>query len=72
MIIKSFEISDPSNYEHLVSIEEDYGDLNNDIPIIVVGKYILGGLHEIRRFLEPRISEYEESGCGFVKDGMFR
>jgi len=53
--IKSFEISDPSNYEYLVSIEQEYKDENNDIPIIVIGEYILGGLDEISRWLEPRI-----------------
>ncbi len=63
--IKSFEISDPSNYEYLVSIEQEYKDENNDIPIIVIGEYILGGLDEISRWLEPRIEEYKDSGCEF-------
>jgi len=63
--IKSFEISDPKSYEYLVSIEEEYKDRNNDIPIIVIGKYILGGPDEIRRLLEPRIVEYKDSGCEF-------
>ncbi len=65
LLIKSFEISDPSNYEYLVSIEEEYGDRNNDIPVIVIGKYILGGTDEIRRWLELRIAEYADSGCDF-------
>ncbi len=65
LIIKSFEISDPLNYDHLVSIEEEYNDLNNNIPIIVIGKYILGGPDEIRRWLEVRIAEYKDSGCDF-------
>ncbi len=63
--IRSFEISDPKSYEYLVSIEEEYKDQNNDIPIIVIGKYILGGLSETRRWLEPRIAEYKDSGCEF-------
>lgn len=65
LIIKSFDISDPSNYEYLVSIEEEYEDSNNDIPIIVIGKYILGGFDEIKKWLEPRILEYKDSGCNF-------
>ncbi len=65
LTIKSFEISDPSNYEILVSIEEEYKDPNNDIPIIVIGEYILGGRSEIRRWLELRIAEYADSGCDF-------
>ncbi len=65
LIIKSFEISDPANYDYLVSIEEEYQDKNNDIPIIVIGKYILGGTDEIRRWLELRIAEYADSGCDF-------
>ncbi|MBN1695012.1 DUF1573 domain-containing protein [candidate division WOR-3 bacterium] len=65
LIIKSFEISDPANYEHLVSIEEEYQDKNNEIPIIVIGNYILGGAGEIRKWLEVRIAEYKDSGCDF-------
>ncbi|MEJ2306242.1 MAG: DUF1573 domain-containing protein [candidate division WOR-3 bacterium] len=65
LIIKSFEISNPDNYEFLVSIEEEYQDPNNDIPIAVIGKYILGGRGEIRRLLELKISEYADSGCDF-------
>jgi len=67
--IKSFEISDPSNYELLVAMEEEYGDPNNDIPVVVIGEYILGGRGEIRRWLEPRIAEYKDSGCGFPELG---
>jgi cytochrome c biogenesis protein CcdA/glutaredoxin len=63
--IRSFEISDPKSYEYLTSIEKEYKNENNDIPIIVIGKYILGGLSEIRRWLEPRIAEYKDSGCEF-------
>jgi cytochrome c biogenesis protein CcdA len=63
--IRSFEISDPKSYEYLISIEEEYKDQNNDIPIVVIGKYILGGPDEIRRWLEPRIVEYQDSGCDF-------
>ncbi len=65
LTIKSFDISDPLNYDHLVSIEEEYNDLNNDIPIMVIGDYILGGPDEIRRWLEVRIAEYKDSGCDF-------
>ena len=67
LTIKSFEISDPVNYEFLVSIEEEYKDPNNDIPVIIIGKYILGGRSEIRRWLELRIAEYADSGCDFPK-----
>ncbi|MEO0293687.1 MAG: hypothetical protein ABIN61_05645 [candidate division WOR-3 bacterium] len=63
--IKFFEIGDPSNYEYLVSIEEKYGDKNNEIPVVVIGKYILGGLEEIEKSLEEKIIEYKDSGCGF-------
>jgi cytochrome c biogenesis protein CcdA len=65
LTIKSFEISDLLNYDHLVSIEEEYNDPNNDIPVIVIGKYILGGADEIKRWLEVRIAEYKDSGCDF-------
>ncbi len=60
--IRSFEVSDPSNYEYLVSIEEKHEDINNEIPAIVIEKYILGGVDEIEDFLEDRILEYQKAG----------
>jgi cytochrome c biogenesis protein CcdA/glutaredoxin len=70
LIIKFLEISDPSNYEYLVSIEEKYKDENNEIPVVVVGRYILGGVDEVRKYLEPRIVEYKDSGCDFPEIGV--
>jgi cytochrome c biogenesis protein CcdA len=60
--IRSFDLSEPSNYEYLVSLEDKYGDRNNKIPVVVIGKYLLGGVEEIERGLENRVLEYEEKG----------
>lgn len=60
--IRSFELSEPSNYEYLVSLEDKFGDRNNKIPVVVIGKYLLGGVEEIKRGLENKILEYEEKG----------
>jgi hypothetical protein len=63
---------DPSNYGYLVSIEEKCGDKNNEIPVVVVGEYILVGVDEVGNYLEPRIVEYKDSGCDFPEIGVQR
>jgi len=63
--VRSFDISEPVNYEYLLSIEEKHNDPKNDIPIIVIGKYILGGVNEIKNGLKDRIIQYKDSGCDF-------
>ncbi len=63
--VRWFDVSDSSNYKYLLSIGKKYNDSNNDIPIIVIGKYILGGIDEIKKSLKAKTIEYEDSGCDF-------
>ena len=60
--IKSFEIGNVENYELLCKIEEKYDDYDNEIPIIVIGDYILGSASEIREKLETLVQEYMAKG----------
>ncbi|MDI6839659.1 MAG: hypothetical protein QMD71_02195 [bacterium] len=70
--MKSFEITEPNNYELLVRLEEKYKDTNNEIPVVVVGEYILGGDKEIKKNLEKIIQRYRETGCEFPEIEMKR
>jgi len=60
--IKRFEINDPSNYEKLLILEEKYKDEDNEIPVIVIGNYLISGEKEIKSQLERIIKEYENKG----------
>ena len=60
--IKRFEINDPSNYEKLLILEEKYKDEDNEIPVIVIGNYLISGEKEIKSQLERIIKEYENRG----------
>lgn len=55
--VRVFDVKDSSNYKHLVSLEEKYGGNGSEMPVIVVGEYILRGVSEIEKFLEGGILE---------------
>lgn len=63
--IQPFEIGDPQNYELLTKFEEKYEDTDNDIPVIVIGKYLLGGEEEVKENLEEIIQGYQDQGVEF-------
>ncbi|HIC93233.1 MAG TPA: hypothetical protein EYP09_03175 [Anaerolineae bacterium] len=60
--IRFFEISDPHNYEVMVSLEERYGITEVGIPEIFIGQDFLVGEEDIRAHLEGLIQRYLASG----------
>jgi len=61
---KLFEISDPQNYDLLVKLENEYGDTENDIPVIFIDQYILGSFQEIEEKLESIVRDcISQGGC---------
>jgi len=62
LVIKSFDIGNPANYEKLLKLEMVLGEEGNDIPIIVVGDRLLSGEQEIKTQLEPLIESFEKKG----------
>jgi len=66
--VKSYSIDDLDNYDLLVVLEEQFGDLGNDVPIIFIGNDVLGGREEVVGNLENMIEEYlSQGGCNFPK-----
>jgi glutaredoxin len=64
--VKSYSIEDISNYDLLVSLEEQFGDMGNDIPVVFIGADVLGGPEEVKENLESIVEEYlSQGGCDF-------
>jgi len=60
--VKYFNIKDIENYQKLVELEEKYKDTENELPVVFIGKYVLGGEEEIKKRLEEVIREYAKTG----------
>lgn len=64
--VKSYSIDDLDGYDLLVSMEEQFGDMGNEIPVIFIGKDVLGGREEVVNNLEKLIDKYKsQGGCDF-------
>ncbi len=69
--IEYFELSRPENYEALVRLEESKNDEDNEIPIIIVGEYILG-YDEIEGRLEEILKDYAKEGIPFQSKNLLK
>ena len=64
--VKSYSIDDVSNYDLLVTLEEQFSDMGNDIPVVFIGGDVLGGPEEVKEKLENLIEVYlSQGGCDF-------
>ncbi|MBC8234402.1 DUF1573 domain-containing protein [bacterium] len=64
--VKSYSIDDVSNYDLLVALEEQFGDMGNDIPVVFIGGEVLGGPEEVEENFEILVEEYlSQGGCDF-------
>ena len=63
---KYFNIKEIENYQKLVELEEKYKDTDNELPVVFIGKYVLGGKEEIKNNLEKIVKEYaKKSGTNW-------
>jgi len=69
--IRYFEVSDLKNYEALVKFGEVYNKEDNEFPIIIVGRYLLGH-REIEAELEKILDEYSKSGVSFQRPQLIK
>jgi len=70
-----FNVEDIENYQKLVELEEKYKDTDNELPVVFIGKYVLGGEEEIKKRLEEVIREYAKTGTRWpdeIKDKEFQ
>lgn len=59
-----FEISDAQNYDLLVKMENQYDDIENEIPTVFVDQYVLGSLSEIEENLKDIVKKcISKGGC---------
>lgn len=66
--VKFYSIDDVDNYDLLVSLEEQFGDMGNEIPVIFIGRDVLGGKEEVIDNLERLVEEYlAQGGCDFPR-----
>jgi len=57
-----FDIEDPDNYKLLMVLERKYKKDGNRLPVVFVGKRVLGGVEEIEKGLENTVRELARSG----------
>jgi cytochrome c biogenesis protein CcdA/glutaredoxin len=50
-------VEDPLEYRRLLDIESQLGDHNNQIPAVVIGDRILGGVDEIEKHLRAEVAK---------------
>ncbi|MEJ2568263.1 MAG: DUF1573 domain-containing protein, partial [candidate division WOR-3 bacterium] len=67
--MESFDISSPKNYELLVNIEDYCYDRGNRLPIVNIGRSVLGGKDEIEKNLEYMIRDCFRSNCDIPEFG---
>ncbi|RKZ28334.1 hypothetical protein DRQ36_10600 [bacterium] len=64
LVIRELEIEDDiNNYEKLISMEEEYGDEGNEIPVIFIGDRVIAGDEieaEFLPYLEELLAEIEK------------
>jgi len=64
--VKSYSIDDISNYDLLVTLEEQFGDMGNDVPVVFIGGEVLGGPEEVAENFVSLVEEYLlQGGCDF-------
>jgi len=61
--IESFDISSSRNYELLVKHEEHCNSRGNKLPVLIIGRSVLGGKDEIEKNLENRITGCFRVNC---------
>ena len=70
--VAAFSLSEPDNYQMLSLLEEEYQRQSNEIPVLVVGRDILGGERQIKRELESLIRKYREEGADYWPHEIIR
>ncbi|MFB3884783.1 MAG: cytochrome c biogenesis CcdA family protein [Thermodesulfobacteriota bacterium] len=60
--VQSFSVNQLKNYGLLTKFEKELKDVDNELPVVIIGNKILGGEAEIKRDLEGLIRFHAEKG----------
>jgi hypothetical protein len=60
--IQSFSLNKLDNYDLLGKFEKELKQEDNELPVVIIGKNILGGEAKIRKDLEGLVKSYAEKG----------
>jgi hypothetical protein len=60
--VQSFSVNQLKNYDLLMKFEKELKDTDNELPAVVIGDKILGGMAEIQKDLEAVVKSYAEKG----------
>ena len=63
IVPRYFDVEDMTNYRILVTFEAKYGDTENDLPVVVIGDRLLGGVEEVKANLPGLLAKYA-AGAG--------
>lgn len=53
---RTYDIRDMGNYKKLVKLEEFFGDSDNEMPVVFIGREVLGGETELQERLEKLVT----------------
>lgn len=62
IVPRYFDVEDMANYRILIALEHRFRDADNDLPVVVVGDRLLGGVDEVKASLPALLSKYASAG----------
>jgi hypothetical protein len=60
--IQSFPLNKLENYDLLGKFEKEWNQKDNELPVVIIGNYILGGATKIQKDLEGLVKSYADKG----------
>lgn len=57
-----YDVDDLTENKRLVLMERRAGKTGNDLPVVFVGKHVLGGVEQIEQKLEPLLKQLRDTG----------
>lgn len=64
--IRTISIDEPENYEKLTNLEREFRDTGNEIPVLFIDTFVIGGRKEVEKDLGKRIRGcLTKGGCEF-------
>jgi len=55
-------IDEEENYDLLIRLEQQHNDEGNEVPVVFIGRHVLGGVKEVEARFEQLVGQYAKSG----------